>query len=319
MKESNILIIGSGFMAREYLRVFHHLKRNDVTIVGRSATKVEILRSEFPNYKYHIGGLESYLAENEAPEFAINAVSVNQLQQTSIQLLKAGVKSILLEKPGDLEVKGLERLLEVTKTTGGKISIGYNRRFYASIGELSKQVAIDGGITGVHFEFTEWTHRIDPSIYDEESLKKWIIANSSHVIDTVFYLIGFPEVLHSTVLGQGLIDWHPSGSIFTGSGLSEKKIPFTYHSNWTAPGRWAIEVITNERRFYLKPMEKLDVQLKGSVAVNEHQIDDKDDLVVKHGLLQQTNDFLSNKLEDKLLTIEEQIKSLHFYNKIGGY
>ena len=65
-------------------------------------------------------------------------------------------------------------------------------------------------------------------------------------------------------------------------------------------------------------MEKLQVQLKGSVAVNEHPIDDKDDLVVKHGLLLQTTDFLSDKL-DRLLTVEEQIKSLHFYNEIGGY
>ena len=172
--------------------------------------------------------------------------------------------------------------------------------------------------TGIHFEFTEWTHRIDPNLYDKASLNKWIIANSSHVIDTVFYLIGFPKVLNSTVLGEGLIDWHPSGSIFTGSGLSDQNIPFTYHSNWTAPGRWAIEVLTKERRFYLKPMEKLQVQLKGSVAVNEHPIDDKDDLVVKHGLLLQTTDFLSDNFET-LVSLEEQIKSIHLYNKIGNY
>jgi predicted dehydrogenase len=318
MKKSNIILIGSGFMAREYLRVFKHLKRDDVTIVGRSAGKVEKLRSEFPDYEYHIGGLESYLANNKAPKYAINAVGVTQLQQTTMQLLKAGVESILLEKPGDLEVEGLEKLLETSNTTGGKVNIGYNRRFYASTAEIIKQAVVDGGITGIHFEFTEWTHRIDPNLYDKASLNKWIIANSSHVIDTVFYLIGFPKVLNSTVLGEGLIDWHPSGSIFTGSGLSDQNIPFTYHSNWTAPGRWAIEVLTKERRFYLKPMEKLQVQLKGSVAVNEHPIDDKDDLVVKHGLLLQTTDFLSDNFET-LVSLEEQIKSIHLYNKIGNY
>jgi predicted dehydrogenase len=318
MKNSNIILIGSGFMAREYLRVLHHLERHDVTIVGRSTEKVEKLRKEFPSYEYHIGGLERYLTNNKAPKYAINAVGVTQLQQTTILLLKAGIKSILLEKPGDLEVEGLEKLLEVSNATGGKVSIGYNRRFYASTAEIIKQVIVDEGITGIHFEFTEWIHRIDTSLYDNASLNKWIIANSSHVIDTVFYLIGFPKILNSIVLGQELIDWHPSGSIFTGSGLSEQNIPFTYHSNWTAPGRWAIEVLTKERRFYLKPMEKLQVQLKGSVAVNEYPIDDKDDLVVKHGLLLQTTDFLSDKL-DRLLTVEEQIKSLHFYNEIGGY
>ena len=63
-----------------------------------------------------------------------------------------------------------------------------------------KIVQQDGGIISVHFEFTEWIHTINPEDYDDESLNKWIIANSSHVIDTVFYLIGNPKIINSKIL-----------------------------------------------------------------------------------------------------------------------
>ena len=36
----------------------------------------------------------------------------------------------------------------------------------------------------------EWVHTINEDDYSNEVLEKWIISNSSHVIDTVFYLIG---------------------------------------------------------------------------------------------------------------------------------
>ncbi len=317
-RNNKVLLVGTGYMAREYLKVLVSLE-NEVVIVGRNKEKIQALQKDYSQFKYFSGGLDKFLEHNlELPQFAINATSINQLKITSLQLLEAGIKYLLLEKPGDITLSGLNEINQKAKSCSAKVLIAYNRRHYSSISTLIQQIEIDGGITSAHFEFTEWVHTIDPVIYDTHSLQKWIISNSSHVIDTVFYLIGIPKELHATVRGKNVIDWHPSGSIFTGEGLSVKDIPFTYHSNWEGPGRWAIEISTRKRRFYLKPMEKLQQQLKGSVQVIDIKIDDRLDKEYKAGLFLQTKCFLNADLE-KMIGIEDQVKIFPFYNSMGGY
>ena len=317
-RNNKVLLVGSGYMAREYMKVLASLA-NDVVIVGRSKEKIYALQKDYPKFEYFSGGLDKFLEHNlELPHFAINATSINQLRITSLQLLEAGIKYLLLEKPGDITLSGLNEINQKAISCSAEVLIAYNRRHYSSISTLIEQIEIDGGITSAHFEFTEWVHTIDPVIYDTEALQKWIISNSSHVIDTVFYLIGIPRELHATVKGKNAIDWHPSGSIFTGVGLSVEDIPFTYHSNWEGPGRWAIEISTQKRRFYLKPMEKLQQQLKGSVQVTDIKIDDRLDQEYKAGLFLQTQCFLNADLE-KMIGIEDQVKILPFYYSMGGY
>lgn len=314
----HVLLIGSGYMAREYLKVLLKLNCN-VTIVGRGIEKIGLLSKEYPQFNYFPGGVEKYLKQaTNIPLFAINAASVGELKRTSILLLKAGVKNLLIEKPGDLYAEGLIAIELVAKKNNAQVYIAYNRRFYSSILALQTEVLKDGGIVSSHFEFTEWIHTIDPEMYASEVLQKWIIANSSHVIDTAFLLIGKPKELHATVSGRNVIDWHRSGSVFTGSGLSENDIPFTYHSNWEAPGRWAIEINTRKRRFYLKPMEKLQVQSIGSVEVIMFPLDDQLDIEYKPGLFMQTRALLNLDFKN-LVSLREQIDLIPFYYSIGGY
>ncbi len=318
MEENKVLVIGTGFMAREYLNVLKGLDR-EVIVIGRGTEKLELLKKDFPAFTYYSGGVEKFLEQaTEIPAFAINAASIGQLKSTSILLIKAGIRYLLLEKPGDLSVENLADINTAAKEKGVKVGIAYNRRFYTSLSVLREEALLDGGITSAHFEFTEWIHTIDPAIYDPEALKKWIISNSSHVIDTVFALIGIPKELHASVHGQNMIDWHPSGTIFSGSGVSEENIPFTYHSNWEGPGRWAIEISTRKRRFYLKPMEKLQQQLKGSVQITDIEINDQLDKEYKAGLFLQTQSFLNADFE-KMVSVDDQIKTLPFYYSIGGY
>ncbi len=315
---SRVLLIGSGFMAREYLKVLASLG-SEVIIVGRGDEKIQALKSDYPHFEYFSGGLNKFLEQHiDIPEFAINAASTDQLKITSILLMDAGVKYIMLEKPGELTIAGLNELKLKSIECFVDVFIAYNRRYYASISVLKEQVEIDGGITSAHFEFTEWINTIDPNIYDSEALKKWIISNSSHVIDTAFSLIGIPKVLNAFVGGKDAITWHPSGSIFIGSGISQSNIPFTYHSNWEGPGRWAIEISTRKRRFYLKPIEKLQHQIKGSIQITDFVFDDNLDQNFKAGLYLQTKAFLDLDFT-KMISISEQINALDYYNKIGGY
>lgn len=316
--KSDLLVIGSGGMAAEYLKVLRSLGRT-ADIVGRGASNLNKLKESYPENNYYYDGLDSYFNnQKHVPQFAINTVNVEYLGAISEKLLIHGIKYLLIEKPGDLDLNQLKHVSKISRDKGSEVYVAYNRRFYSSVTSLISEVKKDGGITSVSFEFTEWAHTFGPDTHSLAALNKWVLSNSSHVIDTVFYLIGEPKKLSSYVNGINNIEWHPSGSIFTGSGISVLNIPFTYHSNWNGPGRWAIEVITNKRRFYLKPMEKLHVQEIGSVALHDFKIDDALDISFKPGLYLQTKAFLDLK-KQRLQTIENQIHVMKFYEEMAGY
>ncbi len=318
MKNKKILLIGSGNMANEYLKVLKSLNKN-VVVVGRGESNILKLKETFPEFEYFYGGIDNYISNHEnIPETAINTVNIDFLRSTSITLLLAGVKNLLIEKPGDITVQGLKSIQELSNEKAAKVTIAYNRRFYSSVMGLIDLVKEDGGVSSSHFEFTEWVNTIGPETHSKDALSKWVLSNSSHVIDTVFHIINKPSELYAKVLGENKIDWHSNGSIFIGHGISENNIPFTYHSNWDGPGRWSIEVTTCKRRFYLKPMEKLFVQNLNSVQINEVKIDDELDIKFKPGLYLQTKSFIDRDFKH-LQSIEDQVESMKYYSLIAGY
>ncbi|MBC6110552.1 Gfo/Idh/MocA family protein [Pedobacter fastidiosus] len=309
-------LIGAGYMAAEYIKV---LKTSavDLHVIGRGEERAKLLAAEF-NIKVTAGGITNQLKiTDQLPNFAIVAVSVEELSSVLIQLIEIGVKNILIEKPGALTQTELNQLVELSKQHNVEVSIAYNRRFYAAINYLKEQVAADGGITSVNFEFTEWIHTIDVNKFPKPVLEKFLIANSTHVIDAVFHLIGRPKILNAQVSGNE-VSWHPAGSIFVGSGISENDVLFSYSSNWGAPGRWAIEVLTNKRKYYLKPLERLAIQQKGSVLVEELAADYTIDVDFKPGLKGMVDAFFS-KDKKVLCSIFEHQKNFYFYDKIAGY
>lgn len=317
-QNDEILLIGSGYMASEYLKVLNALDAK-VIIVGNGVDNITKLKSLYPSYNYFDGGIEAYLKScKKVPKYVINAVSASSLAYTTEVLLNFGVKLVLLEKPGAFNINELLHLKNLTNFNNAQVVIGYNRRFYSSVEYLKSILIKQNNICSCHFEFTEWAHTIDSQKFDKDILSRWLIGNSSHVIDTVFYLIGKPDELINKVYGENLIDWHSCGSVFVGHGISNSKIPFTYNSNWVGPGRWSIEIVTTNSRFYLRPMEKLFEQKLGEIEIYQVNIDDQIDRLFKPGLFMQTQSFLEEKLE-KFQTLDSQIEFMNFYNKIGGY
>ena len=114
----------------------------------------------------------------------------------------------------------------------------------------------------------------------------------------------------------GEVDWHESGSIYTGAGVSEKGALFSYCANWAAPGRWSVEVMTSQHRLYFKPLEKLSIQDLGSVKVDELEIDDRLDRLYKPGLYKEVECFLNQTNTDQKVTIQDQYEHFKLYQKI---
>lgn len=314
--EERILLVGAGGMAEDYVKVLSGLHK-EFTIVGRSATSAERCEKKTGRTVF-VGGLSSFLSQNQQVfSHAIIAVGVEALYETAQQLLDYGIKNILIEKPGALENAQFEALLENANKVEAEVYIAYNRRFYASVLEAKKIIEEDGGVTSFNFEFTEWSHVIAPLEKGVGVKEKWFLGNSTHVVDLAFYLGGKPRKMTSYVAGA--LSWHPSGSIFCGAGESEKGALFSYQANWESAGRWSVEMLTMNHRLILRPMEKLQIQKRGTI--NQEFVETIDytlDDMYKPGLYRQTEHFLNGTC-DALCSLKEQTEQLKMYNKIANY
>lgn len=309
----DVLLVGTGYMGKEYSKV---LKSQGVSycVVGRSEENCEKFEKETET-KAIRGGIEEYLKiASVLPEYAIVAVSGINLATVTILLLNAGVKNILVEKPGATYLNEIKMVCDAAEKMKAKVYIGYNRRFYASTEKALEIIKMDKGVTSFHFEFTEWGHRIRTLNKPKEILDTWLYANSSHVCDLAFFLGGFPREM--SCYSGGEVDWHESGSIYTGAGVSEKGALFSYCANWAAPGRWSVEVMTSQHRLYFKPLEKLSIQDLGSVKVDELEIDDRLDRLYKPGLYKEVECFLNQTNTDQKVTIQDQYEHFKLYQKI---
>lgn len=310
-----VFLVGAGPMAIEYAKVLIAQKIPFITI-GRGEKSASIFK-EKTGCEVKTGGLTLYLDKNSLiPEYCIVATGVESLVENTIELINAGAKYILCEKPGALYKKQLEYINQIAEEKSVTVFIAYNRRFYSSVIKAQEIIDQDGGITSFNFEFTEWTHVIEPLIKGEGVKERWFLSNSTHVADLAFYLGGKPKTINCQTSGS--LNWHPSASNFSGSGVSETGALFCYQANWGAPGRWAVELLTEKHRLYLKPMEKLQIQNKGSVAIEDVQIDNKLDIEFKPGLYKMIEDFVHGRAA-KFCSLQEQLMIFDLYCNIANY
>lgn len=310
-----VWLIGSGTMSQSYAAVLRALSAETV-VVGRGEPSAQQFQQAC-GLPVVTGGLRAFLAGPPViADAAIVSVGVEALAETTEQLLDHGVKNILVEKPCALDSESLTKLRILARARRARVCIGYNRRFFASTLKVQELAAQDGGILSCFFEFTEWGHEIETLTKGPGVKERWLLSNSSHVIDLAFHLIGAPAELHA--ITRGTLPWHPSASVFVGSGLSERAVPFAYHANWGAPGRWGLEVLTSNMRLVLRPMESVQAMRKGSVAIESVPIDDALDKQFKPGLYRQVSEFLAGT-EGALCTLDDQIAAWPAYCRMGGY
>lgn len=308
----NVLIVGAGMMAKEYCKVLKALNYEPI-VVGRGGNNAAKFEAEM-NVPVLRGGIEKNISKLRGISHAIVAVNVDQLAYTTKVLLKWDVKNILVEKPAGMDYQEIEEISLLAAEKAANVYVAYNRRFYASTQKALEIIEKDGGVSSFSFEFTEWGHVIKETEHSPEIKERWFLANSTHVADLAFFLGGFPKEMSSYV--QGELAWHKCGSVYAGAGISDKGVLFSYQANWAAPGRWAVEILTKKHRLYFKPMEKLQIQEIGSVAVNPVEIDDELDLLYKPGLYRETESFLKEVNDGKKVTIAEQLEHMWCYEKM---
>ena len=313
---NNVWLVGCGIMAVEYSKVLDALGIS-YTAIGRGESSARSFEEQ-TKHSVICGGLHAFLEQKPAlPEAVIVASSMSVLQENTQKLLDYGVKQILVEKPAGCNREEIRALYALSKKKSAQVYIAYNRRFYASVLAALPRIEEEGGATSFHFDFTEWSHVIEKMKGKEEKeLQNWIYGNSSHIIDMAFYMCGWPALLQTNTVGG--LRWHNAGSIFSGAGVSEKGALFSYHANWESAGRWSVEVHTKESTYIFRPLEKLQVQKRGEIAITEVMIDDEMDHLFKPGIYREVASFLNcnDTAKKGLKSLCEQAENTAVYDAI---
>jgi hypothetical protein len=310
--KEKILLVGTGNMAQEYFNVLELLfSKDQILVIGRSL-KGSTAFSETNNIEVFSGGVESNekLIKSNIKR-SIVATDIEELPLVCEYLLNYKVESILLEKPGSLNRKDLERLIKL-KNKNTEIFIAYNRRFYRSINLLKDKLQYEK-VQSFSFEFTEFSNQVVSLKKSLVEKQRWFLANSTHVVDLFLFLSGGVKDIHCNHFGTS--SWHEPMS-FSGSGSTLKGIPFSYIANWNGVGRWGLNITTDKNRYVLKPLEKLQLIPKGSFQTQELDLSEPIG-TYKEGVYEMVRSFLYKK--SGLCTIEEQLKHWPVYIKISGY
>ncbi len=307
----NVLLIGTGRMARQYVPVLKALNTT-VVAVGRSAEGSQAFAIE-TGIETIPGGVTKFAKTNAVPKHAIITVDADKLASVTIEALQAGCSHVLVEKPGGLTLAELTQVRTVARRRKATVHIGYNRRFYATVQKARACIEVDGGAVSCTFQFNERLTQREtlPSLgIPEKVQKKWFIANSTHVIDLAFFLCGEPK----KILGYSAAGplWAPQPTFFSGAGMTTRGASFIYHSNWELAGPWSIEIGTKNRKLILAPLEELKEEVAGETRPIE--VDTTLDKDFKAGLYLQTKAFFGDTRG--LPTLDDQIAAFPWYQKI---
>jgi predicted dehydrogenase len=196
--KTDVWLLGAGTMALDYFRVLHHLD-HEIKVIGRGQASADSFAGR-TDVRPFVGGLASFLETSPiCCTHAVVAVSIDELADTTIQLLEYGVKNILVEKPAGLNSKEINLVANIAHQHNAIVYVAYNRRFYAATLMAKQFILNDGGVTSFNFEFTEWSHEIEKLKLPMCIKQNWFLANSTHVIDLAFYLVvSLRNLMHST-------------------------------------------------------------------------------------------------------------------------
>lgn len=251
-----VTVVGYGNMGKQYVKALRALGVKKIRVCSRSENSLKELKG-IPDISVFSGGYQQFKEEilNEE-ELAIIATPTDELISAVYHLREIGFRHFLIEKPLSFWSDEIRQFIKNFDGPGINAACAYNRVSYPSLLQAREFAEQEGGITSCTYTFTEFIHKLDPAKYTPDEMMRWGVANSLHVMSMAHGLIGLPQKWNTHISGSAVV-WHPTGSVFVGSGISEREIPFTYHADWGSTGRWSVEIHTKKSSYRCCPLEKL--------------------------------------------------------------
>ena len=162
----------------------------------------------------------------------------------------------------------------------------------------------------VRLECSERSWLIPSDKFSDLVMQNWFLANTTHVVDLLFYLLGTVEVFSVNNRVGNKVD----EKIITGLGNCLGDVPFVYSGAWCAPGGWVVQIYFDGSRADLMPLERLTItKINGENEITE----EGENPAIKPGFMEMIDDFLQGR-EMLLPTFREVQEKLAIYRKMSG-
>jgi predicted dehydrogenase len=303
-----VAIIGAGFMAEEHIKVFSSMKHVDVVgIYNRSENRANKIRKKY-NIPFVAKSINE-LYESTLADLVLIAVSEMAVHSVVTEAFIYPWHS-LIEKPAGYNFENASLILNLAKKFDAKAFVSFNRRFFSStLSMLSQLKKIN------QQRLIEVSDQEEPLSLDrpDEVHKNWMYANSIHLIDYLNF-VGRGSINKVTPI----VSWNPTNPKFVITKIEYSSGDIgIYKALWNAPGPWSVSVSTQEKRFELKPLEQVSVQLRGSRQITLLDQDEWDKKF-KPGLRMQAEEILKelNGQSSLLVSLEENLQTMQLVKDI---
>jgi predicted dehydrogenase len=272
-----VAFVGAGYMAEEHMRAFASLP--DVTIAGVHSRTRERAEKLAASYATQVYGSVAELYNGTGADLVV--VTVTELFMAEVAAACfVHPWTVMLEKPAGYDLADATRIRDAAARANSRAFVAFNRRAYSSTRraiELLRSNSSQRFIKVVDQQDQQAAILVTKQ--PEPVARNYMFANSIHLID-YFRVLGRGEVASV----EPIVRWKSEQP-----GLVLAKINFTsgdiglYEGIWNGPGPWIVSVNTAEQRIEMRPLEQVSVQLRGTRAVTQLEIEG-DDKTYKPGL-----------------------------------
>ena len=241
-----IVFIGCGKISYFHYDVFKAL---GIRIVAAAARKNSSSLAKFITTHKEVIPYEDYamMIRIEKPDAIIVMPRWDQVEKVLYDLLEFDIPK-LVEKPIATSADRIESLIKMYSNTKSNILVGYNRRFYDFIPEI-KLLLASINISAVEIHIPESSNGIS----DMNLLDNLFVQNSSHVIDTFYYLFNSPAIHIERIKKLSSAEKNrPAGY---NAFLSANNIPIHLIANWNSPSNFGIKFHSENLLVEILPLE----------------------------------------------------------------
>ncbi len=250
---SRIAVLGAGKVARHHAKAF---AAAGATVVAASTRRADspnwqAFRAEAPGARFVADGA-ALLTDNEV-EGVVVGLPWHEMPHWTQRLL-ACPKPMLIEKPLALDAGALETALAAAPRNGNKI-VGYNRRFYVTVGRLRERLA-QGGLKAVYATMSEDVAR------HVEAHGPRVLAHllpfASHSLDLLLHLLG--PLAPARVYAYAERGYPAPVASFNGVLETKAGIPVFAAINTDDPAPAGLRFLFDDHTSWvLAPLERLEV------------------------------------------------------------
>jgi predicted dehydrogenase len=300
-----VAIIGAGYMAEEYLKVFSKKKIHCEAIFSRTLSKSKILKKKY-NIKKIYKSLNDLKNDNKinALIIVVNAESTQNL----INNLDIHKYRVLCEKPVGINFEETKKI--ISKIKNKHFYVALNRRFYGSNLKANNLINKNKGKRFISIRDQEMQNFKSKNVN-----KNLMYCNSVHLIDYInIYARGkLLKIQRLKKFKNNKFSENLTRLVFS------SKDEVLYHCNWNSPGPWSVNIIQKNHSIEMKPLEnlvqeKLIENQRIKIFYNKSKIDCK----FKPGLFYQVSEFLRmlNNEKHKLVNLKEYFNTVKLIKKI---